>query len=494
MAEKKKIKFRNNPWILYGLTFVVLLVLVSLFPYSGDDWAWGSQIGLDRLHTWFDNYNGRYFGNLIVLALTRSRILRNFVMAGVICGSIALIVEATAKENRPRSFFLVCVCLAFMPIGILSSGFVWTSGFSNYATSAFLALFYLFCNRKIYTAAPKNSLPLALGFLILGFAGTLIVEHFTFYCVVLGVWVLFFCLLRYKKITVQHLAYFLGTIAGTVLMLSNSVYKSITDGTAGEREISSENGILYRIIANFAREIVPNGFLLNAVLNLLIAAASVLLFLIFKEKLKKPRKIIFLLTSIYHCIFAVISVIFSILQFETNILLCALTALYVLSLLLFIFVLPIDFLKEKLPLFVSLGSVGFSILPLFFVLPVGSRCFTGSYLFFLLFLAQLGKLIADYAPSPEKLKKSIAAFSVATLAGLVYLFTIYGKIYVADQARIDKAVTESQTQKTIYVQDLPYEDYVWTSSVKEEPWNERFKLFYGIDEGVVVLAAAPTAH
>ena len=53
----------------YALCFAMLFALSWLFPYTGDDWAWGSQIGLDRLHTWFDNYSGRYVGNLIVLAL-----------------------------------------------------------------------------------------------------------------------------------------------------------------------------------------------------------------------------------------------------------------------------------------------------------------------------------------------------------------------------------------------------------------------------------------
>ena len=51
----------------WGLLFVVLCALCFLYPYTGDDWAWGSSIGIERLKTWFDNYRGGYFGNLIVL-------------------------------------------------------------------------------------------------------------------------------------------------------------------------------------------------------------------------------------------------------------------------------------------------------------------------------------------------------------------------------------------------------------------------------------------
>lgn len=34
---------------VYSVGFVFVFLLSLLFPYSGDDWAWGSQIGLDRL-------------------------------------------------------------------------------------------------------------------------------------------------------------------------------------------------------------------------------------------------------------------------------------------------------------------------------------------------------------------------------------------------------------------------------------------------------------
>lgn len=62
--------------------FLIFLFFVYLFPYSGDDWAWGSQVGLDRLLENFDNYNGRYVGNLLVMVLTRSKFI-NMVFTGI---------------------------------------------------------------------------------------------------------------------------------------------------------------------------------------------------------------------------------------------------------------------------------------------------------------------------------------------------------------------------------------------------------------------------
>lgn len=66
---------------VYSVGFVFVFLLSLLFPYSGDDWAWGSQIGLDRLAAHFEAYNGRYVGNLIVLAMTRSNVLKALCMS-----------------------------------------------------------------------------------------------------------------------------------------------------------------------------------------------------------------------------------------------------------------------------------------------------------------------------------------------------------------------------------------------------------------------------
>lgn len=75
MAKLSLKNSQNKNIITYLSIFILLFLLCLLFPYSGDDWAWGSQIGLNRLSNWFENYSGRYFGNLIVIALTRSNLL-----------------------------------------------------------------------------------------------------------------------------------------------------------------------------------------------------------------------------------------------------------------------------------------------------------------------------------------------------------------------------------------------------------------------------------
>ena len=67
----KKIKdfLKKHKYVV--ICFILLLLLCFLFPYSHDDWAWGSQIGIDRLNSFFNNYKGRYASNLLVIILTR---------------------------------------------------------------------------------------------------------------------------------------------------------------------------------------------------------------------------------------------------------------------------------------------------------------------------------------------------------------------------------------------------------------------------------------
>ena len=54
MSEKSK--KLDNRIIAAFIIFAVYVVLNLFFPRSGDDWAWGSKIGIDRLNSFFADY------------------------------------------------------------------------------------------------------------------------------------------------------------------------------------------------------------------------------------------------------------------------------------------------------------------------------------------------------------------------------------------------------------------------------------------------------
>ena len=118
-------KENNKIWLRYIICFGLIAILCYLFPYTGDDWAWGSKIGIDRLNNWFENYNGRYVGNLIVLAITRSNLLKAVIMSFCLTGIVAL-CEYIFK--RKWVFYVSCVALVLIPKLIFRQAVVWTAG------------------------------------------------------------------------------------------------------------------------------------------------------------------------------------------------------------------------------------------------------------------------------------------------------------------------------------------------------------------------------
>lgn len=66
----KKEKKSSIFWIL--IIFFVLFSIWQLWvPEALDDWRWGSEVGIMRLKTWFEGYNGRYFGDILVIVFNK---------------------------------------------------------------------------------------------------------------------------------------------------------------------------------------------------------------------------------------------------------------------------------------------------------------------------------------------------------------------------------------------------------------------------------------
>ncbi len=470
----------------YIVLFLILFLLCFLFPYTGDDWAWGGQLGIDRLSSWFENYNGRYLGNLIVLILTRSNLLKTLAMCLCIGGIVVILNEITGRLTWGAG--IIMVCLTFMPVLLLRQAVVWTSGFSNYVTSIFLTLIYIYDLRTIYAHKPQNSYMAAVPLAALGLANTLIVEHLTIYNVMLGVYAVAFTFFKYKKICIQHLSYLAGTIAGTIIMFSNGAYHAAASGTDTYRTISANSSIFKRIAENF-KEISIQGFLNNFVLLGLLMVVCLILWFEHKDELTGRLK---LTGSV--CMF--INISYTALSFMNQIntywhrawilllLEVAATVCYVLSLIAFIWILPFD-KTEKIRLSFILFSAGFMIAPLFLVTPIGPRCFFAPYVILIYFVLELSGNFNEI--HRKQFAEFSGSFMIFAIAGALYLFYIYGCIAKNNSERIALAVKGSQSgEDTIQVQELPYKDYVWCSDVEKEPWSARFKLFYGIDNNISI--------
>lgn len=497
----------NKEYIFY---FIAVLAICFLFPYSWDDWAWGSHTGIVRLHKWFDNYSGRYVGNLIVLVLTRSTIIRSLTCATCLAGIVYILGKLT-KSGRSGAYLSI-VCLVLMPLTVFRESIVWTSGFSNFVPSILLTLIYIYCIRNIYDEEkPKYSIAVSIAFFILGIINTLIVEHLTLYNVLLSIYVIVYTFIRHRKVCLAHILYFVGCIAGTVYMFTNPVYNFFVEGNYDARKIETGTGVFKTAIETFFRTIVPEGFLNNLVLNVLLALAVLLLWKKIKNQISKKAYVVGSFSVIAICVFAALSIMravsvinneeytsyifpvptippvepISLLQYVQG----AFAILFMIGLVLFIIIQPLDRVKKTKLLFIPI-SIACIVAPLLVVTPVGGRCFFATYILFIWLLIEFYKMTS--LGESKFVEKNALYFRIVIIMALLFFAYIFGNIFAANQARVDKARADiKKGKKTIYVKDLPHPEYVHGGNPvwdEENRWNNRFKAFYGLDKKVRLIS------
>lgn len=491
MSEKKAKVIR------YSVCFLLLGMLCWLFPYTGDDWAWGSKIGIERLKLWFDNYNGRYVGNLVVLAMTRSNLLKTVTMSFCLTG---IIFCAESIFKRKWVFYASTVVLALIPKLILRQAVVWTAGFSNYVTSLFLTLVYI---AYIYPIFNKDKEYLKTRFrvwhclplFVLAAANTLIVEHLTIYNVVLAVGVLIYTIVCYRKIFIPHLVYFAGSVAGAVYMFSNSAYHTIAQNQDGYRQMA-DGGVLVRALHNYVNEIAKHLCLNNVWVNLAILIVCWLLYCQIKEQMiiknEKLLAKLSLTVIMFYNVWALLSSFGIATWTKQKYLLHAeaiLVVLYMTALISFTVMAAVHAGRLWEILFWDASIVCIAA-PLLVVNPIGERCFFATYIMFAMLLMELACMMEH-----EALKKVLKgkAFSYAcmviSLAGLAFYLNIFTSIYQTDQARLARIERQVAKGKTsVEILHLPYESYLWTSTPEKEPWIERYKLFHGLPEDLELKA------
>ncbi len=474
-------KIKKLHWFVL---FVLLAGLCYLFPYTGDDWAWGSSIGIDRLNTWFENYSGRYFGNLIVLALTRSNLLKTIVMAGCILGIVYLITKMC--NHNIHVALLTSIFIFLTTESVFRQSIVWTSGFANYATSIFLFLLY---TAFIYRIFQKNSQPCnvlwAIPLFILGFLTALIVEHVTILAVAIGLSILGYNWFVNHRIEIPHILYSLGTITGTIMMFSNSVYSSIQNGEDGYRTVETSGaGLINRIMDNYFDVIGRYMFLNNIVLNIVFGIILCFVFWKLYKRIQIRYKKRISLISFELCLFSIVYGIFTRVNtvwingcqnskyIDGTINIIFWLALFVL----FMFLFEDKYIRDKF-LFILI-CIAFVTGPLLIVTPIGPRCFFATYILNVWLVAELFSLLSMNLT----IQRAVYNFEIVSfLVSMAVLFGIFIPIYRENENRIAVVQEADQRGETeVTINKLPYERYLHVSSPAQEPWQTRFKLFYKI--------------
>lgn len=469
------------------IIILALFFLAYLFIYSGDDWAWGSSLGMEKLSNFFYNYNGRYLGNICVLVLTRNRIRRAIVMTICLFSIIKLINKIVNKNNNYLTY-LSLLLLLVIPKFMFREALAWTSGFTNYVIPVVLLLLYYYN----YNNHKDNKLNLFLVF-ILGISISLFMEHITIYSLILSIFILIRDYMKQKKISLYNISYFLGSLTGSIIMFTNKAYYSISKGvdtyrTAPQGLIGKgKNAINAYFETIYKRLVLDNMFLILILVILLVLVVTLYL----KNKSNNKSKLISIsnLIIITYSIYQIIhftNLDWQIIGEFTVYFEGIFTALFFLSIFIITFI-TISNKKIKEKLIFYLISIVVLTLPLLLVIPIGPRCFFPMYVLFILYIMTL----IDYLENKKiiKITKNIKKLTIY-LIGIfyIYLISIYSFIYIEDINRLNYINKEIEKgNKTIEIKKLPYQNYIWIGEPKGNLLEERYKLFYNIDKDIKII-------
>ncbi|BAK94942.1 hypothetical protein TEH_16150 [Tetragenococcus halophilus NBRC 12172] len=218
MTKERKKRIRkgaqSNFFTLLTI-FIFYLVIAWLLILSGDDWAWGGDIGQARLDNHFDAYNGRYFGNIIEMIITRNLFARLLIYSIVNTGTVFLIREIL---NRKVAYVYCFLLILLLPVSFYSQTYGWLAGFANYNTSTFLFLLIIYLVQK-----NRDSIFLCVSILVLALLTQLFIENLTIASILIAGIGLITAIMLNEQI-LPYISWLAGAVVGAFIMFSNSAY------------------------------------------------------------------------------------------------------------------------------------------------------------------------------------------------------------------------------------------------------------------------------
>ena len=483
---KTKQRILNKNFVISIILFLLTTIIFYFAPYTHDDWAWGSSLGLERLHSLFDNYNGRWAGNIAVLILTRIRLLKAIFCALTLLIIVVLSRYFINKKNIQLSY-LMAFLLMLMPLSVLSQGIFWTSGFTNYVIPIALILIFIVLNKDLFDKGSSSiSNKFIIPFLILGFVTSLFIENLTIYNIFLSIFIIVYQVIKNKNVNFANISYFIGSILGTILMFSNSAYSSIFNSSDAYRSIEQGNIIVRAFntyFDSFYNYLFNNNFIINIIIGILVALISYMY--IKKNNLSKTKlflssiPVVFVLLYISYLIFSKIIYPQNILVTDNirNTIEAILPILFFIGLFISSMLMIKDDNKKKRLAFILISIIMFNA-PLFIVTPIGPRCFVGNYILFCLVAIEL----FDYLSSEYKLNLSYI-FAILCLIFFSFYLLIFGYIFKIEMIR-DNEIKNNLNTSVLVVPELPYKEYMQNSTPPTPLFENRFKKFYHIDKNV----------
>jgi len=450
--------------IIYIVTFTVFIIVHCLcLIKTCDDLMWDN---IDSLSQMLEqcNPNGRYFTNILTYFICNSSVLCLIVYTLFMGAFLYLIADFFRADLKYKWLVFIFAGFVFLisPRYFYVHIFNWISGFTNYVISlVFLFIYIRYCFPLFEKKAVKTGKLLPVLFFVLGFVGALCIENITAYNIVFGIFIVIFSFATQKKVFLSNITYLIGTIFGTVVMMSDSNYKHIAnegDSFAFRSFVSSPSDIFMKVY----REIIPSFARPYYLLHIIIACCILTLFIKkYGNSGKKPKyAVISMIIIVFHAVFsfaltngdelAVLSNAYRSRAIET-----ALTFAYIIALLYMIYVLFEGGARVKA--MVYLLSTAVVTAPFIVVNAITGRCFFASFIFWCLFAFEISIPVLNDIKGMEKGFAGLCGIVLVTsVLGINMFMDISNK--VVDFIRIDYIHKQLEAdERQIQLIKLPYQ-------------------------------------
>lgn len=477
---------RSVAWTLLGFG-LAMIILANFFPRSGDDWAWGSSIGLERLDTWFEGYNGRYLGNFAVLGLTRAQWLVPVSVAITLC-LVVWLIASLAGQRDVVGLFATAALMIGMPLAVWQQSIVWVAGFSNYALGSTVLLAFM-CS--IRNDLERRRLHWTSGVLLCAFSvgGQLFIEHVTIFIVLMSLALLGVRIVHPKmRITARTLIWAVGSVVGAAVMFSNSAYWRAATSDSQYQQLggpTTERGsTVASLLAQGTGGVSQLAIAINTTLN--GALFVLLLGLTLTAHRHHPIRVAQVLPMAFAGVGLVTGAAVSASVEMTHVFGSLTRWAWVPALSLFVALLLsarylITERRRSRMIFGLCLAVLVLIAPMAMVTPYGPRNFLPSYVLVTAIAVVLLAELRARCPSPTTSGVALALSLTVLGAAFAGYATTYSMIHHAADQRLDAVrAAVQQGRNSVRVLTLPNPGYVHAPDPTPGVWQQRYKLFYGI--------------
>ncbi|GAA2900105.1 hypothetical protein ACWOCJ_03710 [Enterococcus pseudoavium] len=470
---------------------IVVAMLFTIFfmvPYNHDEWAWGTDAGIRYLRNFFQGYNGRYFGDILSLLITRSNFFKAFFMTVVTLGvylSIKKFYGVLKSNDENREFVLLCtfLLLLMVPTVLFRQIYGWPAAFVNFVPPVIFVILYL---QSIYCYVIKKQTKEAylISGILISLGTQFFSENVTIFMLVLSLSILVIEKMINKKNTRFVIGATVSALLGTIVMFVNPAYLNAANNTDGYKKIELSFSFIWNKISS---QILPN-MILNYKFLFIIFNLGLLL-LCFKKNRNlnfwSKSSIVLTITYFIYGIFFYGQMKFSF-QYENTIVNLFSIAYFISLLKIFSIVFSGRILLFNLIIFIS---IPFSAAPLIMAEPIGPRSFFLTYCLFILFTGIIYfELLEGINISKNFYRLMKSGITVSIVSMLVFYLFIFGYMYKVQLQRENLIEESIKTNKTeIVLPILPNGNYTWKTSAEPGDWLVKFKKFYGIpaDKNVI---------